>query len=72
MARHLNSVMWGLRRLRGSAPNVSEGYVKTLDEKNIIVVYRYGLGYGWQELSMSRKDARLMAKRILQCLEETK
>lgn len=62
------TVIWGLRRL-GKHPN---GYVRTADAQHIEIAHSYGPGYDSRRITIPRADARLLAKRILQCLEETK
>ena len=56
-----------MRRDFASYPN---GYVNTADGDLIQVVYFERPSYP-QTLTLSRKDARLLAKRINQCLDGT-
>lgn len=56
---------WFMRRDVGSYPN---GYVHTLEGELVSVTYFERPGYA-QSLILSRKDARLLAKRINQCLD---
>lgn len=66
MARHRPSVVWMMRPL-GVYPN---GYVRTCDSSKLDIVLDT---YQAERLAFTlpRRDARLLAKRILQCLEET-
>lgn len=60
-------VIYGMRKLPGLS-----GYVRTLDEQTIqVVLHRPDDDGPSQVMEMSRKDARLLAKRINQCLDET-
>ena len=68
MAKHTSCALWMLRR-PGVYPN---GWVRTWDKDRIafFLVNAEGEdGYGYV---CPRKDARLLAKRILECLEATK
>lgn len=68
MARHEPGKIWALRRT-GKFPN---GWVETENEKEIRLGYQHDqLGYRGGFIC-SRPDARLFAKRILECLEATK
>ncbi len=58
---------WLLRWPPSIYPN---GYVLTTDDDCIEVVYFERDGYP-QALILNRRDARLLAKRINQCLDET-
>lgn len=62
------STVWGLRPL-GTYPN---GYVRTLEEDDIEIVHIEKERSPAEFLVMSRKDARLLAKRINQCLDKTR
>lgn len=69
MAVHKPSVLWGLR------PKGNVGYVRTAGAEAIqIVAAPLGrdLSFGAQVIEISRKDARLLAKRINQCLDGTR
>ena len=58
--------VWALRRDFAS-------WVRTLHNERIEIVMppAYGEGSGRQRLVVSRQDARLLAKRINQCLDGT-
>ena len=56
-----------MRRDVGSYPN---GYIQTADDDEIRVTYFMHEGYP-QTIFMTRRDARLIAKRINQCLDAT-
>lgn len=71
MAKHWPGAIWQLRRMHND-PERSQGFVRTEDEKFIQIQYRWKVGHGWQTLSLPRADARLLARRIEQCLEATK
>lgn len=58
-----SNVIWSLR-------GVGSAYVKTAEDDKIEILIPDGNGYA-NGLSFSRKDARLLAKRINQCLDET-
>jgi len=62
MAKHKPGMIWALRR-PGQYPN---GYVATVSADLILISYD---GNGFR---VSRRDARLLVRRILQCLEETR
>lgn len=58
------NTIWSLR-------GVNSPYVKTADGDRIEILVGDGAGYA-NGLSFTRKDARLLAKRINQCLDETR
>ena len=59
---------WSLRH-----PDVRpNGTVSTLDDDRIIVWYDDGSTKFAQRMILSRRDARLLAKRINQCLDRTR
>lgn len=64
MTNRAPSSIWPLRR------DCSSVYVCTTDEDRIQIAYPTGGGYV-MAYSLSRKDARLLAKRINQCLDAT-
>lgn len=68
MVKHNPWSIWMLRK-PGQYPN---GEVNTTKDGNIMIGYIYaeGAGMNWQEIS--RLDARLLAKRLNQCLDATK
>lgn len=65
MARHIPTVSWSLR-----APEYGS-HVQTHDEESLSLAIMTPDGYGQQFAVISRKDARLLAKRINQCLDDT-
>ncbi len=67
MARHKPGITWMLRKF-SKYPN---GQVSTASEKDLIVsIYpEPGKGYGF---TIDRRTARQLAKRINQCLDDTK
>lgn len=68
MAKHDPKKVWMIRK-----EGDSNGYVRTHDSKTINI--HYGNMNNPTEIVdfiMSRTDARVLAKRILDCLEETK
>ena len=67
MAIHKPGVIWRLRKPSRHAR--TDGLVRTFDESNLVVEYVYR-GYT-SYMKISRRDARLLAKRINQCLDET-
>ena len=58
------NTLWSLR-------GVNSLYVKTADDDRIEIMFPDGAGYA-NGFSISRKDARLLAKRIKQCLDATR
>ena len=66
MAAHVPSVSWSLR-----SPELGS-YVRTLDEQTLFLAVPSTPD--WMDITyipMSRKDARLLAKRINACLDAT-
>lgn len=68
MSKHKESTIWAVRQI-GEYPNF---YVKTDGDRCLEIssvreetVYAYSI-------SFTRRDARLLAKRINQCLDETR
>ena len=57
--------VWGLR-YPGTYPN---GHVRTTDDDEIEVGYYHG--FTERYITLPRRDARLLAKRINQCLDKT-
>jgi len=68
MGKHLPTVIWMMRRI-GVYPN---GWVETASDDRIAISYTHGIGHGVYRIELSRKDARLLAKRINQCLDDTR
>jgi hypothetical protein len=71
MSQHLlnraPAVIWSLRQAVGC------GYVRTLARDQIgIVLPVYPESSELMQVVVSRKDARLLAKRLNQCLDETR
>lgn len=67
MARHLQTSVWHTR-LETDRPYQT---VRTVSESEVSIGFfpgNLGAGYG---MTISRKDARLLAKRINQCLDGT-
>jgi len=71
MANRMPGASWFLRRI-GRYPN---GYVRTCDTPTtpdgIQVVWYESEGWVPHVLELPRRDARLLAKRINQCLDRT-
>lgn len=72
MAIHKPTVIWGLRKLPGLS-----GFVRTVSEDRIqIVMHQPDVpdlsAAPPQVIELDRKDARLLAKRINQCLDDTR
>jgi hypothetical protein len=67
MAKHKPAMTW-ITRLTMDAPYQEVG---TLDEKNIGIAFFPGNKRDGFRLTLNRKDARLLAKRINQCLDKT-
>ena len=70
MAVHKPGVFWSLRA------DTSCGYVRTVDTDLLLVALPQPGGHGMstappQDLLISRKDARLLAKRLNACLDAT-
>lgn len=68
MSNRAPSTVWGLRDL-SKYPN---GYVRTTEaDDGIELVYFTAPGAYAQVITMTRADARLLAKRINECLDST-
>ena len=69
MAKHIPNKVWELRK-----DGDSNGYVMTISDKKIYVYYYGDMDnpLSIMDLEISRTDARLLARRILECLEESK
>jgi len=65
MSAHVPTVVWSLR-----APDYG-AYVCTESEGSLLLRIVDPGGYDKWTVSISRKDARLLAKRINQCLDDT-
>lgn len=68
MAKHLESVTWGFRK--NNKKNHINGFVKTASKKEIAISLDHRDGF-FTFFNLSRRDARLLAKRINQCLDYT-
>lgn len=68
MAIHLPGTLWSLR-----GPGVGpQPHVRTADERTLVLTWPAGeSGYAY-ELRINRRDARLLARRINQCLDATR
>lgn len=68
MPKH-NDKVWMLRK-----DGTSNGYVKTIDNKSLHIYYYQDItdSNSITDFNISRNDARALAKRILECLEDTK
>lgn len=64
MMNRAPNTLWSLR-------GVNSAYVKTADNDRIEILVPDGAGYA-NGISLTRKDARLLAKRLNQCLDETR
>lgn len=67
MAKHLPTTIWPAKKM-GTYPNV---YVRTADDKNITIL----LADGSPEVSglkLPRQTAKMLARRINECLEASK
>lgn len=67
MAKHLPTTVWHTR-LGTEAPYQT---VRTHDGKTVIVGFMPGKKMDGWAILLSRKDARLLARRINQCLDHT-
>ena len=69
MAKHIPDKVWDLRK-----DGDSNGYVMTIDNKKVFVYYYGDMNNPNSIVSfeITRQDARLLAKRILECLEDSK
>jgi hypothetical protein len=65
MAKHTPSIVWPLRSI------TYRSYVRTESENSLALTIMDPGGYEARTVSISRKDARLLAKRINQCLDDT-
>ena len=69
MGVHKPTVIYGMRRL------TDDGYVRTISEDLVqVVMPQAGRDMTWppQVLELTRTDARLLAKRINHCLDDTR
>lgn len=69
MAKHLPSVVWALRRYKdGQYPRV---YVATAGREHICIDLYNGDPIG-HAVTLKRQDARMLARRINECLDATR
>jgi hypothetical protein len=69
MAKHIPDKIWDLRK-----DGDSNGYVMTISDKMLYVYYYADMNNPTKivDFEINRIDARLLARRILECLEESK
>ena len=69
MAKYVPDKIWDLRK-----DGDSNGYVMTISDKKIYVYYYSDMNNPQSivDFEINRTDARLLARRILECLEESK
>lgn len=69
MPKHKENKIWMLRK-----DGESNGYVKTLSNKNLQIYYYSNIERPEESIdfTINRADARALARRILECLEDTK
>jgi len=68
MAKHKPTVVWAVKRT-GGYPN---GYVRTEDEKHLDISFFLEEGRDGAGFTVTRQFAKMLARRINQCLEATK
>jgi len=69
MARYLPSVIWPTRRIGTKGPYQ---IVSTASLAKLTLSFMPGNGKDGVSIQILRKDARMLARRINQCLDETK
>ena len=69
MSKHIEDKIWTLRK-----DGDSNGHIHTINKRNINVYYYSNMNDPSSiiDFDISRSDARLLARRILECLDETK
>lgn len=69
MTKHKENKIWMLRK-----DGESNGYVKTIDNKTLQIYYYSDINNTntITNFTLNRQDARALAKRILECLDNTK
>lgn len=69
MPKHLPDKIWDLRK-----DGDSNGYVKTISTSKVQVYYYADMNNPNTiiDFDINRQDARMLAKRILECLDKTK
>lgn len=70
MAKHLPNKIWDLRK-----DGDSNGYVRTTSASKIQLYYYADMNNNpdsIMDFEMNRQDARMLAKRILECLDASK
>lgn len=71
MTQHWPGTVWGLRRFDSRMPEgCKNGVVRTLLDGYVLI--EYGTGDDFKYLKLKRADAKLLAKRINECLETTR
>lgn len=68
MPKHYSAQCWAMRPV-GKYPQV---YVRTITEKSVSCIYHEYEGQPGTGFVLTRRDARLLAKRINQCLDSTR
>jgi hypothetical protein len=74
VCRHKPTVVWGLRKSEKAEAKEggAQGYVGTVDENHLVLQYRLGKAWDFKEIVIRRRDVELIARRLRQCLEETR
>lgn len=69
MPKHMENKTWMIRK-----EGDSNGHIHTIDKRNINVYYYGDINNPSSiiDFDISRSDARILARRILECLDETK
>jgi hypothetical protein len=69
MAKHLKDKVWELRK-----DGNSNGIIYTVDKNNLHIYYYGDMNDPEQiiDFDINRNDARILARRILECLEASK
>ena len=69
MAKHQPDKIWDLRK-----DGDSNGYVKTISNQKLQIYYYADMEnpLSITDFEINRQDARMLAKRILECLDKTK
>lgn len=68
MGKHRPSIIWLMRKV-GTYPNA---YVETVDKDRVAIAFLNREPIPSWAVELTRRDARLLAKRINQCLDETR
>jgi len=69
MAKHIPNKIWDLRK-----DGDTNGYVMTVSDKKLYVYYYSDMNdpKSIVDFEINRNDARILARRIQECLEESK